>query len=40
MMYRFLAGFAIGVYVGTFYDCKPSINKVMKFLRDNAPEEK
>jgi len=28
------------VYVGTFYDCKPTITRVMDFLRDNAPKEK
>jgi hypothetical protein len=40
MMYRFIAGFAVGVYVGTFYDCKPTIARIMDFLRDNAPKEK
>lgn len=39
-MYRFLLGFAAGVYVGTWYDCKPMLEKVTKFIEDNSPKSK
>ena len=39
-MYRFVLGFALGVYVGTHYDCKPALEKIERFLRDNTPNEK
>lgn len=37
---RSLSMFGAGVYVGTYYDCKPWIYKVERFIRDNIPERK
>jgi len=39
-MWQFLTGFGIGVYVGTFYDCRPAIRAVRVILKENMPEEK
>jgi len=39
-MYKFVLGFVIGVYVGTHYNCKPTLERIEQFLRDNAPKEK
>jgi hypothetical protein len=39
-MWQFLAGFASGVYVGTYYNCKPIICEIEKKVRDYMPNEK
>lgn len=39
-MWQFLTGFSLGVYVGTFYDCRPAIKAVQIILRENMPKEK
>tara|TARA_B100000900_G_scaffold414854_1_gene442779 strand:- start:2361 stop:2480 length:120 start_codon:yes stop_codon:yes gene_type:complete len=39
-MYRFLLGFASGVYVGTNYHCKPIIDKLKKVILEHLPSEK
>ena len=39
-MWQFLTGFGLGVYVGTFYDCRPAIKAVQILLKDNMPKEK
>jgi len=39
-MWQFLTGFGLGVYVGTFYDCRPAIRTVRLILKENMPEEK
>lgn len=39
-MYRYLIGFTLGIWVGTYYDCKPIINKVKKEVIKNLPKEK
>lgn len=39
-MWQFLTGFGLGVYVGTFYDCRPAIRAVRIILKENMPEEK
>ena len=38
IMWKFLAGFSVGVYVGTYYDCKPYIIKIKKIAKDNFPD--
>ena len=38
IMWRFIAGFGVGIYVGTYYNCKPYIVKVKKIVRENFPE--
>ena len=39
-MWQFLLGFATGVYVGTYYDCKPTIDFIKKNCEKNLPKEK
>ena len=39
-MYQFFIGFAAGIYVGTLYNCKPTIEKISEFVSDNMPEKK
>ena len=39
-MYRFLLGFSLGVYIGTYYDCKPIINHLEEEIRKVIPREK
>ena len=39
-MWRFLVGFASGVYVGTYYNCKPVINKLEKKIKEYIPDKK
>ena len=39
-MLRLLLGFVSGVYVGTYYNCKPIVEKVSEYLKNNLPESK
>ena len=39
-MWRFVAGISIGVYIGTYYNCKPMIEKVIQHMNDNFPDKK
>ncbi len=34
-----LVGFGIGIYVGTIYDCKPTVTYISTFIKNNIPEE-
>ena len=36
-MWQFLLGLGIGVYVGTSYDCKPSIAYTQHFFKKIVP---
>ena len=38
-MWRVLLGFSIGLYFGSYYDFKPSINKAKKYIKNNIPEK-
>ena len=37
-MWQFLAGFGMGVYIGTIYDCKPTVSFVRDCLKKTIPE--
>ena len=39
-MWQFLLGLSAGVYIGTYYDCEPSIVLVQNFLIDKIPKYK
>ena len=39
-MWQILTGFAAGVYVGTYYDCKPTILLVKQMVKDKIPKER
>tara|TARA_B100000674_G_C37956628_1_gene969963 strand:- start:298 stop:417 length:120 start_codon:yes stop_codon:yes gene_type:complete len=38
-MWRVLLGFSIGLYFGTYYDFKPSMDKAKKYIKNNIPEK-
>ncbi len=39
-MWQFIMGVFTGVYIGTYYDCKPSIEFVKDTCKKNFPKEK
>jgi len=39
-MYKFLLGFGAGIWVGTYYDCKPIIKTVKEEIQKYIPKEK
>ncbi len=39
-MIRFMAGMAVGIWIGTSYDCKPYIDMVTKYITENAPKKR
>jgi len=39
-MWQFVLGFGTGVYVGTYFDCKPILNKIQKLVQSNCPPKK
>lgn len=39
-MWQFVAGFGFGVYIGTYYDCKPALEFLHKTMKENMPEKK
>jgi hypothetical protein len=39
-MWKFLMGFASGVYVGTYYNCKPIMSELEKKIKDYIPDKK
>tara|TARA_B110000008_G_scaffold279648_2_gene327710 strand:+ start:2576 stop:2752 length:177 start_codon:yes stop_codon:yes gene_type:complete len=39
-MWQIVTGFAAGIYVGTYYDCKPTILLVRQMIKDKFPEER
>ena len=38
-MFPFVCGFATGVYVGTYYDCKPTIEYITIKIKENLPKD-
>ncbi len=39
-MWQFFLGFSTGIYIGTYYDCKPIIGKLEFFIRQQCPPRK
>lgn len=39
-MYQYFIGFIAGVYVGTYYNCKPTVEKITDFIIENIPTKK
>ena len=39
-MWQFFLGFGTGIYVGTYYDCKPFMNKIGDYIKDQCPPKK
>ena len=38
-MWQFLVGFGAGMYVGTTYDCGPTVTFITTCLKNNIPKE-
>ena len=38
-MFQFLIGLGVGIYIGTNYNFKPTINFITKVVERNFPEE-
>ena len=39
-MWKMLIGFGAGVYVGTYYDCRPYLDTIGVWMRDHCPPPK
>jgi hypothetical protein len=39
-MWQLLFGLGIGIYVGTYYDCKNRLDKIIELIQNNVPEKK
>ena len=39
IMWQFIMGFGAGIYIGTKYDCKPSIDFIKDCIKKSIPEE-
>ncbi len=39
-MWQIITGFAVGIYVGTYYDCKPTMLLVQQIIKDKFPRER
>lgn len=38
-MWQLLLGFGSGVYVGTYYDCKPTLNLIKSCIKNIIPKD-
>jgi len=39
-MWQFITGFGIGVYVGTYYECKPTLEYIRKLITEQVPKKR
>lgn len=39
-MWQFFLGFSTGIYVGTYYNCKPCLEKISKWVENHIPRKK
>ena len=39
-MYKNIIAFCIGIYVGTYYNCNPVINKLVEMTKEHFPDKK
>lgn len=39
-MIQIISSFMFGVYVGTNYNCKPYIDKITLYIKENIPKQK
>ena len=39
-MWQFFFGFGAGVYIGTYFECKPTIEQIVSFAKTKIPEKK
>ena len=40
MIVKMGVSFLVGVYVGTYFDCKPHLKNIEQFVRDNMPKKR
>ena len=40
MLLKIGLGFLVGVYVGTYFDCKPHLKKIEKYIQENMPKKR
>ena len=38
-MWQFVLGFGAGIYVGTNYDCKPTMSFISTCIKNNVPQD-
>ena len=38
-MWQLLCGFGTGIYVGTYYNCKPMLEYVKEKMKEHIPED-
>ena len=38
-MLYFMLGFGMGIYIGTYYDCKPFLSAIGHRIREYLPEK-
>ena len=38
-MWQFFLGFGTGIYIGTNYDCKPTVKFISECIKQNIPKE-
>ena len=39
-MWQFVLGFGAGVYVGTYFECKPTLERIKDCVKSALPEKK
>lgn len=39
-MWQFVMGFGMGLYIGTYYECRPCLNKLGEWLKTQLPPKK
>ena len=39
-MWKFIVGFSMGLYVGTYYNCKTQLDNFIRIIKVNIPETK
>lgn len=39
-MLPFVSGLTIGIWLGTYYNCKPTMDLIHKYLEENIPKQK
>lgn len=39
-MWQFVSGIVVGLYVGTYYDCKLGVEYVSEKLKEHCPKKK
>lgn len=37
-MLQFIFGFSIGIYIGSYYNCKPQVEELIKIIKEKMPE--